>query len=158
MAPTRIRSACNGSTPVSSVARNARSPGTTGAVADDRAGGGIPTSTNRTKWPVSGGGVGFQPGWFPGHSQGMFWINLGYDSQPQNMSNVMVGPIGFTGPTNDPYPNESVCWLQTPLPTGYHPNIGDNATIQVVMLAQHGAALYSVRSVLNPPRVPQIPH
>ena len=102
------------------------------------------TTQNRTKWPVSGGAVGFQPGWFPGHAQGMFYINLGYGTQPANMSNVMIGPLGFTGPTNDPYPNSSICMLQVPLPAGFTANIGDNATIQVVMLAQHGAALYSV--------------
>ena len=104
------------------------------------------TGQNRTKWPVTGGAVGFQPGWFPGHAIGMFYINMGYGTQPANLSNVMLGPIGFTGPTNDPYPGASICMLQVPLPPNpnYTPRVGDNATIQVVMLAQHGASLYSV--------------
>ena len=103
------------------------------------------TTKNRTKWPLTGGGVGFQPGWFQGHAQGLFYINLGQGTNPANMSNTMLGPIGFTGPSNDPYTNSSICMLQVPMPANYPtPKVGDNATIQVVMLAQHGAALYSV--------------
>ena len=108
------------------------------------------TSTNRTKWPVGGGAVAFQPGWFPGHSQAVLYINLGIGTSPPNMSNPMLPATGIIGPTNDPYPGPGVCFPQVPTPANYQPKIGDNATIQVIMLAQHGAALYSVcHKVLN---------
>jgi hypothetical protein len=43
----------------------------------DILGGGLSTSTNRTKWPVTGGAVAVQPGWFQGHSKALMYINLG---------------------------------------------------------------------------------
>ena len=60
------------------------------------------------------------------------------------MSMIMLGGIAMSGPSNDAYPNLAVCFPQVPLPGTYQPQIGDNATIQVIMAAQHGAALYSV--------------
>lgn len=55
----------------------------------------------------------------------------------------MVKPFMLNGPTNNPYPG-TVCLPQVPLPAGANVSAGDRATIQVVELAQHGAALYSV--------------
>ncbi|KAK8185243.1 hypothetical protein HDK77DRAFT_514299 [Phyllosticta capitalensis] len=104
--------------------------------------GGLPTSTNRTKWPVSGGAVGVQPGWFAGHSTALMYINLGLGTEPLNMSHVMIPVFQINGPTNEEYGGE-FCFPQVPLPANISVNIGDNATIQVVEAAKHGAALYS---------------
>ncbi|KAG8525878.1 uncharacterized protein KY384_000638 [Bacidia gigantensis] len=104
--------------------------------------GGTPMSANRTKWPVKGGAVGFQPGWFAGHSSALIYINLGEGTQPKNYSLVMQPMIGITGPSNDLY-NGSVCLPQLPLPANFTATVGANATIQVIEAAQHGAALFN---------------
>ncbi|KAK7513457.1 uncharacterized protein IWZ02DRAFT_82796 [Phyllosticta citriasiana] len=104
--------------------------------------GGLPTSTNRTKWPVSGGAVGVQPGWFSGHSTALMYINLGLGTEPLNMSHIMTPVFQINGPSNNEYPGE-ICIPQVPLPANISVKIGDNATIQVVEAAKHGAALYS---------------
>lgn len=104
--------------------------------------GGMPTSTNRTKWPVTGGAVGWQPGWFSGHKTAFQYVNLGLGNEPLNMSHNMVPVFQINGPSNDMYPG-SVCLLQVPLPANISVNVGDNATIQIIEIAQHGAALYS---------------
>ncbi|EAW12746.1 copper acquisition factor BIM1-like domain-containing protein [Aspergillus clavatus NRRL 1] len=104
--------------------------------------GGMPTSTNRTKWPVKGGAVAFQPGWFQGHQTALIYINLGLGTVPPNMSHPVVPPFQITGPTNNPYPG-TVCLPQVPLPPGLSFNPGDHATIQVIETAKHGAALYN---------------
>ena len=103
----------------------------------------MPITTNRTKWPVHGGAVAVQPGWFQGHSSAFFYVNLGEGTLPINMSLPMVPVFQITGPTNQAYPG-GFCLPQVPLPNNFQANIGDNATIQVVEAAQHGAALYSV--------------
>ena len=100
-------------------------------------------STNRTLWPVGGGAVGFQPGWFPGHSSALMYINLGDDTVPSNFSLTMQSVFAITGPSNIEYPG-SICLPQVPLPANYTAVIGRNATIQVIETAQHGAALYNV--------------
>ena len=105
----------------------------------------MPLTTNRTLWPVGGGAVSIQPGWFTGHATAFFYINLGDGTLPPNMSLPMVAPFQITGPTKDPYPGQ-FCLPQVPLPANYHAVIGNNATIQVVETAIHGAALYSVSS------------
>lgn len=115
-----------------------------GCLLTPRPGGGMPTTTNRTKWPVTGGAVGWQPGWFSGHKTALMYVNLGLGTEPLNMSHNMVPVFSIQGPSNDMYPG-SVCLLQVPLPANISVNVGDNATIQVVEIAQHGAALYSVR-------------
>ncbi|KAL8696005.1 MAG: hypothetical protein Q9201_007868 [Fulgogasparrea decipioides] len=104
--------------------------------------GGMPISTNRTLWPVTGGAVGVQPGWFPGHSSAFFYINLGEGTTPLNYSLPMQQVFQITGPTNQEYAG-SFCLPQVPLPANFTAKIGDNATIQVIELAQHGAALYN---------------
>ncbi len=103
----------------------------------------MPMSTNRTKWPVTGGALGFQPGWFQGHSSALMYINLGHDTVPQNYSLSMQTVFAIVGPSNVLY-NGSICIPQVPLPVNYTAKIGDNATIQIIETAQHGAALYNV--------------
>ncbi|KAJ9378524.1 hypothetical protein DTO063F5_7700 [Paecilomyces variotii] len=104
--------------------------------------GGMPTSTNRTKWPVGGGAVSFQPGWFQGHATAFFYINLGLGTVPPNMSHVMISPFELIGPTDQPYPG-TFCLPQVPLPANISVNVGDHATIQVIEVAKHGASLYN---------------
>ncbi|KNG84571.1 hypothetical protein ANOM_007884 [Aspergillus nomiae NRRL 13137] len=104
--------------------------------------GGMPTTTNRTKWPVGGGAVSFQPGWFQGHATAFIYINLGLGTVPENMSHPMIPPFQINGPSNDPYPG-TVCLPQVPLPANISVSPGDHATIQLVETAKHGAALYN---------------
>jgi len=104
--------------------------------------GGMPLTTNRTLWPVTGGAIAIQPGWFQGHASAYFYINMGMDTLPANMSLPMVPVFEITGPSKQAYAG-GFCLPQVPLPAGVSPNIGDNATIQVVETAIHGAALYS---------------
>ncbi|CAD0024624.1 unnamed protein product, partial [Aureobasidium pullulans] len=117
--------------------------------------GGMPMSTNRSLWPVSGGALALQPGWFSGHKTAMFYVNIGInepgDVAPPNMSHPVAGPFQITGPTNVEYPG-SFCLPQVPLVPGVTFNIGDNVTIQVIELAQHGAAIYNV----YPADVPEV--
>ena len=108
-------------------------------------GGGMPLSQNRTKWPVTGGAFAFQPGWFPGHLNALVYINMGIGTVPPNMSHIMQAPVNLLGPTNELY-NGTICFPQVPMPANISFNVGDNVTIQVVEAAQHGAALYNVRS------------
>ena len=103
----------------------------------------MPMSTNRTKWPVTGGAVGVQPGWFQGHSNALIYINLGDGTVPENYSLIMQPVFGIVGPDNVAY-NGSFCLPQVPLPANYTAVIGNNATIQVIEAAQHGAALFNV--------------
>ncbi|KAJ4146999.1 hypothetical protein LMH87_001552 [Akanthomyces muscarius] len=117
--------------------------------------GGMGVTKNRTYWPIGGGTVAFQPGWFRGHLTAFMQINLGFgsdesvniDGGPPNMSNPMVHPFQIIGPTNNPYPG-TVCLTQIPLPVGANVKAGDEATIQVVETAQHGAALYSCVDII----------
>ena len=103
----------------------------------------MPTSRNRTKWPLKGGAVSIQPGWFPGHALAQIYINMGYGNEPLNYSHTMLPVFQITGPSNQQYEGQ-FCLPQVPLPANYTPKVGDNATIQVIELAQHGAALYNV--------------
>ena len=103
----------------------------------------MPMSSNRTKWPVGGGAVGLQPGWFQGHSMALMYINLGDGTVPQNYSLPMQTVFGIMGPNNTAYIG-SICMPQVPLPANYTAVVGNNATIQIIETAQHGAALYNV--------------
>lgn len=71
------------------------------------------------------------------------YINLGIGTEPLNYSHPIVPVFQITGPSNYMYPG-TFCLPQVPLPTNVTFNIGDNATIQIVETAIHGAALYSV--------------
>ena len=108
-------------------------------------------TTNRTYWPTTGGAIAFQPGWFQGHSTAFIYVNLGLGNDgphggPGNMSLAMVPPFQIIGPSKNPFPG-TMCLPQVPLPANVHVKAGDNATIQVVELALHGASLFSVRSL-----------
>ncbi len=113
----------------------------------------MPTSTNRTLWPITGGAISFEPGWDVGHPTAFFYINMGFGTVPPNMSNPMVPVFQVVGPSKVQYPG-TICLTQVPLPVNA-PNasvkIGDNATIQVIETALHGAALYNVRSTNHDP-------
>lgn len=69
----------------------------------------------------------------------------GPDGGPSNMSFGMVPGFQILGPTNNPFPG-TICLPQVPLPNNTTVKAGDKATIQIVELATHGAALYSVRT------------
>lgn len=76
------------------------------------------------------------------------YVNLGFgtdgpDGGPPNMSFPMVSPFQILGPSKNPYPG-TVCLPEVPLPANTTVQPGDNATIQVVEIAVHGAALFSV--------------
>ncbi|EJT68391.1 hypothetical protein GGTG_14029 [Gaeumannomyces tritici R3-111a-1] len=109
--------------------------------------GGTRLTQNRTYWSVKGGAVALQPGWFQGHDSATIYVNLGIgneapDGGPLNMSLAMAPPFGIVGPSKNPYPG-TICLPQVPLPKNVNVKAGDSATIQVVELALHGAALYS---------------
>lgn len=114
--------------------------------------GGMEVSQNRTYWSTKGGAIAFQPGWFQGHATAMVYVNMGFGTEgpdddrekggPPNMSFPMVPPFMLLGPHKNPYPG-TVCLPQVPLPVNATVKAGDNATIQLVELAVHGAALYS---------------
>jgi hypothetical protein len=69
-----------------------------------------------------------------------------------NMSFPMVPVFQLVGPSKNPYPG-TFCLPQVPLPVNTTVKVGDNATIQVVETAIHGAALYSVCLLFNFPSI-----
>ncbi|KAI9832028.1 MAG: hypothetical protein M1819_004572 [Sarea resinae] len=108
--------------------------------------GGMPMTTNRTKWPIGGGAVAVQPGWFRGHSTAFMYVNMGFGTNPPNYSNPMVPVFQILGPTNDAYPGKGFCLPQVPLPTNAplaNVAVGTNATIQIVEAAKHGAGIFN---------------
>lgn len=106
-------------------------------------------SRNRTYWPTTGGAVSFQPGWAEGHSTAFIYVNMGFGTIPPNYSHPVVPVFEIVGPSNNEYSNQSVCLPQVPLPANITVKPGDNATIQVVEAAKHGAALYSVSTWIH---------
>ncbi|KAL2160984.1 hypothetical protein VTH06DRAFT_8696 [Thermothelomyces fergusii] len=114
--------------------------------------GGMPTTTNRTYWPTTGGALAFQPGWFSGHQTALIYVNLGIGNEgpelapglagPPNMSYAMLPPFQILGPSKNPYPG-TICLPQVPMPHDVTVKPGDNGTIQLIETAIHGAALYS---------------
>ncbi|KAF3759955.1 hypothetical protein M406DRAFT_65324 [Cryphonectria parasitica EP155] len=99
------------------------------------------------QWMYPCGAVALQPGWFQGHQTAFMYVNLGFgtdgpDGGPPNMSFPMVSPFQIIGPSANPYPG-TICLPQVPLPANTTVQAGDNATIQVVEIAKHGAALFS---------------
>jgi len=124
--------------------------------------GGMPTTTNRTLWPVNGGAIALQPGWFQGHATAFFYINLGFGTDgpgggPPNMSFPMIPVFQIVGPSKNPYPG-TFCLPQVPLPANTTVKAGDNATIQVVEVAVHGASLFSCVDITfaEPQDVPEV--
>ncbi|EEH33032.1 hypothetical protein PAAG_04085 [Paracoccidioides lutzii Pb01] len=104
--------------------------------------GGMPVTQNRTKWPVKGGAIAFQPGWFPGHKTAFIYMNMGFGTIAPNMSHPMIAPFQLIGPTKEEYPG-TFCLRQVAPPAGFEYNVGDNVTIQIIETAIHGAALYN---------------
>ena len=108
----------------------------------------MPLTHNRSYWPVDGGAVSIQPGWFQGHVKAFFYINIGIQEpgqlNPPNMSHPVVPPFQILGPTNQEYAGQ-FCLPQVPMPVNVTLHPGQNITLQVIEVAQHGAALYSVR-------------
>ncbi|KAI9832980.1 MAG: hypothetical protein M1826_000759 [Phylliscum demangeonii] len=120
--------------------------------------GGMPLSTNRTLWPITGGAIGIQPGWFQGHATAFFYINMGFETMPRNMSFPMLPVFQITGPSRDLYPG-SFCLPQVPMPANAPPvAIGGNATIQVIEAAVHGAGLFNCVDITfaDPRDVPEV--
>ena len=101
------------------------------------------TTTNRTNWPINGGAVAFQPGWFANHPTAYIYINMGFGNEPLNMSHPLIPHFQLVGPSAEPYEG-TFCMPQLPLPANITAKVGDNATIQVIETALHGAALYAV--------------
>ncbi|EEU35301.1 uncharacterized protein NECHADRAFT_92223 [Fusarium vanettenii 77-13-4] len=103
-------------------------------------------------YPCTGGAIAFQPGWFRGHETAFAYINMGFgddgpDGGPANMTLPMVPQFQILGPTNNPFPG-TICLPQVPLPKNTTVKAGDKATIQIVELAIHGAALYSCVDII----------
>ncbi|KAL2268815.1 hypothetical protein VTJ83DRAFT_3661 [Remersonia thermophila] len=119
--------------------------------------GGHPVTTNRTYWPTTGGAIAFQPGWFQGHATAFMYVNIGFGNEgpaddpsiggPPNMSFPLVPPFQILGPTKNPYPG-TICLPQVPMAAEHQPKAGDLATIQLVELAVHGAALYACVDII----------
>jgi hypothetical protein len=105
----------------------------------------VPLTQNRTKWPIDGGALSILPGWNAGHPTSFFYVNMGFGTEPPNMTNVIVPVFQITGPSRDPFPG-SFCLPDLPLPKNASVKVGDNATLQVIQVALHGASLYNVRS------------
>ncbi|KAK4184439.1 hypothetical protein QBC35DRAFT_506001 [Podospora australis] len=110
--------------------------------------GGMNPTTNRSYWPLDGGAVALQPGWFKGHETALMYINLGLGETPTNYS----FPLSFfhiRGPTNDPYPG-SVCMPLVKIPEGIRGQIksGDRASIQIVEAAKHGAGQFTCADII----------
>ena len=110
-------------------------------------GAGLSVGENRTRWPVTGGAISVIPGWNAGHPTSFFYINMGFGSTPPNMTNVMHPIFQLVGPSKDPYPG-SFCLPFVPLPVNASVKVGDNATIQVIQVALHGASLYNVSRLI----------
>lgn len=116
-------------------------------------------TTNRTKWPVDGGAISVQPGWFAGHQKAFFYVNIGMSENmaaPPNYSHPVVHAFQLGGPNNSVYGGQ-FCLPQVRMPANVSLQVGDNITIQVIETAQHGAALYSVSlDASSQPRRPLI--
>ncbi|KAK4120137.1 hypothetical protein N657DRAFT_649489 [Parathielavia appendiculata] len=121
--------------------------------------GGLPVTTNRTYWPIDGGAVGMQPGWFTGHKTALMYINIGLGESPDNYS-WPITKFHLQGPTDAPYP-DTVCLPKLWLPEDVRSRIksGDLATIQVVQAAKHGAGLFTCADIIftdNDSKVPAL--
>lgn len=110
--------------------------------------GGVNPTTNRTYWPIDGGAVAFQPGWFQGHETGLIYINLGLGEQPENYS-LPLSFFHIQGPTDRPYP-ATVCQPLVRIPDAIRQSIksGDQASIQLVEASKHGAAQYTCADII----------
>ena len=107
----------------------------------------MPVTQNRTKWPVSGGAVSVQPGWYQGHDTASIYINIGVTeagtAAPASISQPLIQPFQIVGPNNFGYSSQ-FCLPHVSIPTDLGLQVGDNITLQVIETAQHGAPLYNV--------------
>lgn len=71
---------------------------------------------------------------------------MGFGSVPPNMTNVMHPIFQLVGASKDPYPGH-FCFPDLPLPKDFKAKVGDNATIQVIQVALHGASLYNCADI-----------
>ena len=103
----------------------------------------MPITTNRTKWPTTGGAIAMQIGISSDDEFAFIYMNLGLGTQPDNYSYPMVDVFQIMGPTDEMYPG-TLCMPEVQLPTNVSVKAGDNATIQIVQTPKFGSALYSV--------------
>ncbi|KAK0654806.1 hypothetical protein B0T16DRAFT_395703 [Cercophora newfieldiana] len=126
--------------------------------------GGMPLTTNRTFYPLDGSGAfAFEPGWSPGHGLNAVYINLcigpgeGSDAKEvANCSLTITGPLELKGPHDNQYEGQ-VCIPRLGLPKGVVPKKGDLASLQVVQIVKHGAALYSCADIIFTDDLAQVP-
>ncbi|KXJ89751.1 hypothetical protein Micbo1qcDRAFT_196540 [Microdochium bolleyi] len=112
--------------------------------------GGLPTTTNRTLWPLTGSApIILQPGHQANHDWGIIFVNIGLGTTPANFSTQMIHEFSFTFPSAKEYDNQ-ICLPDVSLPQTVRDAVGaglvkagDNATIQVVETAKHGGTLHS---------------
>lgn len=60
-----------------------------------------------------------------------------------NYSTPLWPPFEIEGPTDNPYPG-TVCLPQVDIPPSLGVEVGQNATIQIIEAAVHGAGMFSV--------------
>lgn len=97
-------------------------------------------------WPVTGGKLSIIPGWNAGHPTSFFYVNMGFGTSPPNMTNVMMPVFQIKGPSKDPFEGH-FCFPDVPLPKNSSVEVGQNATIQVIQVALHGASLYNCADI-----------
>ncbi|KAH8844086.1 hypothetical protein MCOR27_008561 [Pyricularia oryzae] len=109
--------------------------------------GGLGPTTNRSFYPLTGGAFAVQPGWFRGHSESLWYINLCLEAEPRNCSLPITSVFRVRGPVGDnPFPG-TFCLPYLPLPAGLGLKAGDRASIQAVQTHVHGAPAYSCADV-----------
>ncbi|TLD15569.1 uncharacterized protein PgNI_00600 [Pyricularia grisea] len=109
--------------------------------------GGLAPTTNRSFYPLTGGAFAAQPGWFRGHSESLWYINLCVGEEPRNCSQPITSVFRIRGPAGDnPFPG-TFCIPHLPLPEGLGLKAGDKASIQAVQTHIHGAPAYSCADV-----------
>jgi hypothetical protein len=108
--------------------------------------GGMASRGNRTLWPIKGGKISVIPGWNSGHATSLWYVNMGFGTNPDNMTNPMVHVFQLTGPSKDPFPG-TFCLQDVPLPANTTVVPGQNATIQLIQVALHGASLYNCADI-----------
>lgn len=91
------------------------------------------TDANRTKWPLTGGAIAFEPS----HPWAQTYVNLGLGAEIGRLNITLVEPFNQTS-------NGTFCFPHVTLPADLEVKEGDKATIQVIQLGESGSALYNV--------------
>ncbi|EON98829.1 hypothetical protein UCRPA7_5652 [Phaeoacremonium minimum UCRPA7] len=117
--------------------------------------GGLDVTQNRTAWPITGGAVALQPGWFAGHATALMYLNIWLGLDPDNYATLWP-MFEILGPSDNPYPG-TICLPQISLPNGLTPSSGDFATIQVVQTLKSGASLFSCADIVFTDDLSQVP-